>query len=308
MTNTILVVGSLNMDVVMSVATLPNRGQTLTIKQIDHYPGGKGGNQAMAASLLGADVKFIGCVGEDKAGRQLIESLREAKVDVSSIVVDKGVQTGTAYITVEESGENTICVFPGANGSLSREMVETRLNSRKPAAIVASLEIPLDPVATILEWGKKNGIITVLNPAPARKLSKDIYANSDYLIPNETELALLSEMEIKSVDDVQKGCRRLLEQGVKAVVVTLGDQGAYFCSANEEFYEPAVQVDMVDATGAGDAFVAAFTQQIVQGISVKDAIRFASLTGAKTVTKPGAQSALPTLEEVRKFASRMISG
>jgi len=302
MNTKVLVVGSINMDVVMTVKTLPARGQTVPGFAMQRFPGGKGANQAVALSLLGTPVTFLGCVGEDESGHRLIASLRQRGVDTSSLHVEASTPTGTAFIAVEESGENFICVYAGANGMLDQDKVRNHAELAHASAVIASLEIPLEPVALALELAHEKGVTTVLNPAPARELTDHVYQNVDYLIPNETELAQLSGVKVASLEDVRLASAQLLKRGVKVVVSTLGSQGAYYYSETEQFHVPATSVQMVDATAAGDAFVAAFTSKIITGATPRQAVEFATLVGALTVTKPGAQDSLPSKEEVEDFA------
>jgi ribokinase len=304
MKSKILVVGSINMDVVMTVEKLPARGQTVPGLAMQSFPGGKGANQAVALSLLGSPVTFLGCVGQDESGHRLINNLRESGVDTSSVHIEAATPTGTALIAVEESGENFICVYAGANSKLDQEKVRKHAELDKVSAVIASLEIPLEPVDLVLELAHKRGITTVLNPAPARELTNRIYQHVDFLIPNETELAQLSGLKVENLDDVRLASARLLTRGVKVVVSTLGTQGAYYYSETEQFHVPAISVQMVDATGAGDAFVAAFTSKITAGATSRQAVEFAALVGALTVTKPGAQNSLPSMEDVEDFAKR----
>lgn len=288
------------MDHVMRVNRLPAPGETIMVSEIQSFPGGKGANQAVAAARLGAAVRFLGCVGDDESGKTLVNNLEQSGVDVSSIAVDAGISTGTAVITVEDSGENAIFVYPGANSKLSSEMVQNTALSGV-SAVVASLEVPIESVRVALQLAKEQGITTVLNPAPAQDLDESIYEHVDYLIPNETELAYLSGLTVETIADVKKASAKLLGLGVKAVVATLGSNGAYFFSQDEQFHVPALKVKAVDATAAGDSFVAAFTTKIMEGSSPREAVEFAGLVGAVTVTRLGAQSSLPTLQELTEF-------
>jgi len=298
----ITVVGSLNMDLVTRVKVMPRVGETLIGKDYKQIPGGKGANQADAIAKLGSKVYMIGRVGDDGFGSDLIQSLNSDGVDVSYIKRDKNAPTGIALIMVEDHGDNSIVVIPGANFELTPKDIDDSLHAIEEADIVVTqLEIPIDTVRYTLKKAKELCKYTVLNPAPAAKLDDELIKNVDLLTPNETELEILSGMKIETEEDILAGARILIDKGVKELIVTLGDKGALY--VNEEvsnFYE-AYRVNPVDTTAAGDSFTAGIAVALSEGKSMDKAIKFASKVGALTVTKEGAQSSLPTREEVMQF-------
>jgi ribokinase len=289
----IVVVGSINLDTVLNVDHLPREGETVTA--VEHFtnPGGKGANQAVAAARLGRSVAFVGCVGDDAAGRMLVDSLEENGVDTSSTsIVDS--PSGMAAITVGPKGANTIVVSPGANARLSPERVESAAALiRGAGAVMVQLEIPLESVAMALRLADG---ITVLNPAPARRLDSAILRTADVIVPNETELAILlgDPSPGQGVDYAKMAAAALADR----VVVTLGAAGAVYVDRGSSGHVPAPPVEAIDTTGAGDAFCAGLTDALLSGSSMGDAVAWGVRAGSITVTRPGAQIALPTRDEL----------
>jgi ribokinase len=290
----IAVVGSLNLDTTVRVPRLPQPGET--VLGSDHFSdtGGKGANQAVAAARLGRRVSMVGMVGDDDAGRQLIAALDRDGVDVSNIASsDTG--SGMAVITVDEAGENMIVVDPGANGVFTVKALEPMTTAVATAdVVVLQLEIPLPTVAAAVEMA--TGVV-VLNPAPAASLDPEVLASVTVLVPNATELALLAGAEVPATPtDAIDLARRL--DGPDAVVVTLGAAGAVVVGDNGALHVPAPVVEAVDPTAAGDAFCGGLADALVRGEGLEDAVRWAVRVGAVTATRWGAQSSLPTREEV----------
>jgi len=294
----IVVVGSLNQDTTVRVARLPQPGETVLGQGHFSDAGGKGANQAVAAARLGSTVAMVGMVGADAAGARLLQSLREAGVSATSVGRSTEVATGLALITVDERGENMIVVSPGANGALLPQNVRASAEILEAAAItLLQLEIRTDTVA---EAAEISGGKVILNPAPARFLEPGLLANVDVLIPNRTELGVLTgSPEPRTVEEAARLASTF--DGPHAVVVTLGADGALLVEGGDAVHVPSVAVDSVDPTGAGDAFCAGMADALVQGSSTEDAVRWAVRCGAAATLRWGAQASLPTREDVERL-------
>ncbi|KXZ39716.1 ribokinase [Alkalithermobacter thermoalcaliphilus JW-YL-7 = DSM 7308] len=300
--NSICVVGSLNMDLVINVDNMPKLGQTVIGKNLKKVCGGKGANQAVAIARLGANVNMIGKVGDDDFGQSLINSLKQDKVNTDFVKIRKDIPTGLAFITVNKDADNSIIVSPGANYDLNEEDINDCIDAIKCSNIVVTqLEIPLKTVSYLLKVAKSLGKYTILNPAPATKLSDEIIKNVDLLTPNETELEILSEFQIRNEDDIVLAGRKLLKKGVKELVVTLGEKGSLYMNNNTIKRFKSFKVKAIDTTAAGDSFTGALAVALSNDNNIDKAIEFASKVGALTVTKCGAQSSLPYLEDVLNF-------
>jgi ribokinase len=298
----VLVVGSANVDYVVSAPRLPAPGETVTGGTLLINYGGKGANQAVAARRLGAVVKFIGCVGDDAAGAGIHARLAAEGIDVSGVSSTSQAATGTALIVVDPEGRNQIAVAPGANHRLSVEMVAARRDDFAwPHVVMCPLELPPLTVAWTLREAKSRGALTVFNPAPVQPLPDEVWPHVDYLTPNESEAARLTG----GVADAEAAAFELLARGVRTVVVTLGAQGVLACSGATSLRVAAPAVTAIDTTGAGDAFNGALAVALGEGRSLTDALRFATAAGALTCTRRGAQDALPTREEVEALLGRM---
>lgn len=301
----IVVIGSLNMDLVVQASRLPLGGETIMGTAFHEIPGGKGANQAVAMARLGAKVKMIGKVGKDGFGTSLLSTLAVDGVDTSAIETCEEKSTGVALITLQDSGENSIIVVPGANGEVSSEdILKNKQAIQNAGIVVAQLEVPMDTVATALKTAKEGGAFTILNPAPAQRLSQEILSHVDLLTPNETELALISQMPVTDMISIRKAAQALIDEGVKALIITLGSEGSlYLNNKGETLYQKAFKVEAIDTTAAGDSFTGGLAVCINQGKPMDEALEFASKVGALTVQKLGAQSSLPRLEEVEAFQS-----
>lgn len=288
----IVVVGSLNHDTTVFVPRLPAPGETVLGKTQVTDTGGKGANQAVAASRLGADVSMVGRVGADGAGRTLLDVLDRENIDHSSVVVDPGLPTGAAFITVDEAGENTIVVNSGANAALTvADLPEQEI--RAANVVLAQLESPIGVIIRAAELCEGTFI---LNPAPAAPLDQLLLGLVDILVPNRTELAVLANLPpAVALDDVMRAVRIV---GANRTVVTLGSEGALVVVDGNYIHVQAPKVESVDPTAAGDAFCGALAAGLCRGLDMDEAARWAVLAGAATVTKAGAQSALPTIEDI----------
>lgn len=293
----IIVVGSMNMDLVVQAPHLPAPGETLLGSQFQTFPGGKGANQAVAATRLGARVHMIARVGEDGFGQALIDNLRADGVDTTYITKDPNAPTGTALITLDQAGENTIVVVPGANSCLSpKDVLAAESIFEGARLLLLQLEIPLATVKQAIELAHKHGLQVILNPAPAIDLEAELLRTVDYLIPNETELQRLTGME-----DFQTAADLLHDLGVANLVVTLGGDGVYLVYDSHKIHLPAYPVAVVDTVAAGDAFVGGFAAALIEGQSILSATSFGNASAALAVTRKGAQPSLPTHDEVVAF-------
>ncbi|OGO77807.1 MAG: ribokinase [Clostridiales bacterium GWB2_37_7] len=298
----ITVIGSLNMDLVTYTGRMPVVGETIMGRSFKQIPGGKGANQADAIAKLGAEVRMIGCVGSDVMGNILMEALKNDGVDITQIKKIEGVSTGIASITVDSAANNCIIVVSGANNMLSIQDIQAAYDAIQTSeVVVAQLEVPLDTVKFALKTAKQLGKLTILNPAPASELDDDFLANVDILVPNDTELEMISGIQVKNENDVKKAAQVLMNKGVKELIVTLGSKGCIHINESGVKAYPAYKVNAVDTTAAGDSFIGAVAVAINEGKSFEEAIYFATAVGALTVTKEGAQSSLPLRAVVENF-------
>lgn len=290
------------MDLVVNTKNMPKVGETIIGSSFAQIPGGKGANQAVAAARLGGSVSMLGKVGDDSFGEILKNALTRDKVNIKYVMKENDCSTGVAFITVDEQANNSIIVVPGANFKITKEDIDNNIDLiNKAEIIVTQLEVPLEVVKYSLLKAKAAGKYTILNPAPAQPLEDEIISNVDLLIPNETELEILAGIEIKSEEDLFTAGKRLIEKGVKQLIVTLGDEGSIYFTKHEVVKFAAYKVKAVDTTAAGDSFVGALAVALGNKMEMAKAINFASKVGALTVTKPGAQSSLPHLKDVLDF-------
>ncbi|TVY07381.1 ribokinase [Paenibacillus cremeus] len=300
----IVVVGSLNLDLVMQVEAFPKEGETLFGSGLSEVAGGKGANQAAAVGKLGTAVSLIGKVGRDASGDKLIHSLQQAGVDTCALLPSDQ-PTGRALITVNASGHNYIVVIPGANADLTPfDIDEQRQVIEHCEMVVLQLEIPIETVAYTLRLAKRLGKTTILNPAPApaHQLSSELLQLVDFLIPNEHELQSLTGFQaVADPASLEVAAQSLLELGAQAVLVTLGEKGCCYLDRQQVKTYPARKVEAVDTTAAGDSFIAGFAVSYLQQRDLDAAVAYAQQVAAITVTRHGAQSSLPTREEVEAF-------
>jgi len=289
----VVVVGSLNQDLVASVPRIPAPGETVMASGHAAFAGGKGANQATAAARLGASVSMVGRVGNDAIGMSLREGLERDGVDVSRVIVDDESATGLALINVDDSGENAITVSPGANGRLSAaDVAAAAVHIEAAAVVLIQLEIPIAAVARAAELARGT---VILNPAPAVPLPVGVLENVDILVPNENELGLLAGMGTATEEEVIVAARSLPADDV---VVTLGARGALVVSRAGATQVSPIAVEPVDTTGAGDAFCGALAAELARGAYVQAAARFAARVAAVAVTRHGAQASMPTREDL----------
>ena len=299
----IVVVGSLNMDLVVRVPKIPEPGETILGNGFATFPGGKGANQAVAAARLGADVTMIGQVGSDSFGEALIENLNNEGVQTEFVAVDRTEATGVALITVDADGQNSIAVASGANYTFTSKQVNQAWNKLNDVDIlVMPLETPPDTIIAATKLARESHAKVILNPAPARPLTKELLSMIDVIVPNELEVIQIVNFLGSPVNEIQDAVNILLDYGVGAVVTTLGSDGAeIFEKDKKSLHLTQYDVDIVDTTAAGDAFIGAFAVGLGEGKSLYDACCFANAAGALTVTKAGAQPSLPKRIEVDKL-------
>lgn len=305
----ILVIGSLNIDMVINVDHTPVTGETILSDHMAMVPGGKGANQACAAGCLGADVVMLGAVGEDAYADMQRESLGKAGVDVSYLVRKQDVSTGLAVVTVNRDGDNSIVVISGANMALTPADIDANESLiRECELVILQLEIPLDTVCYAAKRAKELGKKVVLDPAPVpNDFPEELYQYVDIIKPNETELARLTGVGSGDAD-IAPAASLLRGRGVKNVLVTLGEKGVYLDSEEcGRCMIPAHKVRAVDTTAAGDSFTAALAMMLMQGKDIREAAEFANCVSAIVVTREGAQSSIPTLEEVIKYREGLAS-
>jgi ribokinase len=302
----VVIVGSLNMDLVTRAPRLPRAGETLAGQSFVTVPGGKGANQAVAAARLGASVAMIGCVGDDAYGEQLRAALLAEGVDCQAVTRVSGESTGVALIVVDDSSQNAIVIVAGGNGHVTASVVDSfDALLCQAEVIICQLEVPLDTVGHVLKRGHELGKTVILNPAPASgPLPPQWFAWIDYLIPNESEAAALTGLPVDSVASADAAASALLAAGVSKVIVTLGEQGALFASKSRSEHFPAPKVQPIDTTAAGDTFVGGFAAALAAGKSESDAIRFGQVAAALSVTRSGAQPSIPTFAEVQACAAQ----
>ena len=306
----ILVVGSLNTDLVVRAPRFPEPGETIRGEDLQVIPGGKGANQAVAAARHGTRVSMLGRVGKDNFGDFLLDNLKSNKVD-SQLVQRDDASTGAAIIVVDENGQNSIVLSAGANSKVNDEDVNSASFSDYNLLLV-QLEIPIPAVLSAARRAHENGLRVILNPAPARELPNELISFADFLIPNETELSLLTGLPINDMNSTEQAARALLERGAKNVIVTLGSKGALIVTNTHVTQVDAFKVEVIDTTAAGDAFIGGFATKLLesdgkssnvqeQDLTLQNAVRYACACGALATTKFGAQPSLPTKEEVERF-------
>jgi ribokinase len=295
----VFVLGSINQDFVLKVERRPNPGETVTNAELSTGSGGKGANQAAAAARLGASVTFLGRVGDDEFGAPLVQALGEKGIDTSLVKQVSGESTGAAFITVTPDGENAITVAPGANRSLTPQDADAASEAIGDSRVlVAQMEIPVETVVRAVEIAVQRGIRALVNLAPTFEVPRELLEKLDPLVVNEHEAAFLLGGEVEGVDGALSAAPKLLSLGPQSAVVTIGEAGAVFASGESSNHLPAPKVDVVDTTGAGDAFVGALAARLASDASLEDAVAYAVRAGAAAVTKVGAQGALPTPETV----------
>jgi len=298
----VVVVGSLNMDLVVRAPRIPAPGETLLGGEFHTVPGGKGANQAVAAARLGARVSMVGRLGADDFATQLLANLEADGIDHSAVIQDASTTTGVALIVVADDGQNSIVVASGANMQVTPGDVDAAAETIAAAdVLLLQLEVPLDAVQRAAEIAHEHGVPVVLNPAPARDLPAGLLARVDVLIPNESETALLTGLPVDSETELEAAARALLDRGISTAILTLGARGAMLATGSEVEIIPTFKVQPVDTTAAGDAFVAGFSVALAEGKPVAEAVRWGNAAGALAATRLGAQTSLPRRAELEQL-------
>ncbi|QBS37358.1 ribokinase [Thermaerobacter sp. FW80] len=297
----VVVVGSLNLDLIVAVGRRPRVGETVIGKRLTRLPGGKGANQAVAAARLGCKTAMVGCLGNDEFGRMLLASLHESQVDTQHVVMLPDIETGTAVIVVDSGGENSIIVLPGANGCLGPDHVAAARDIIAAAhVLLLQLEVPQPTVFEAARIAHAGGVKVVLDPAPApsEPLPTELLRLVYLITPNETEAARLTGLPVDDPDGVRRAAEALRRQGAERVVVKRGSAGVYYLGPEGELEIPAFPVSVIDTTAAGDAFAGGVAAAIASGRPLTEALRWGCAAGALAVTRLGAQPAMPRLEEL----------
>ena len=306
MNKKVLVIGSLNMDFSISVDKLPVLGETVLGNSFNLLPGGKGANQAYALGKLGANVSMIGAVGNDDYGIKLIDNLKSVNVEVSGIKVLDNESTGCAFVNVDRNGDNNIIAIGGANLKVSKSMIDENINLLKETDyIVMQLEIPIETIEYVIELAKKYNKKIIVDPAPAKANIEELLKGVDIIKPNVTELEILTNTKIKSNNDVIRASKKLLECGVKNIIVTLGKDGSILINKDKNKHFQTFKVNTVDTTAAGDSFIAGLVKSLADGEPFEKSIKFGHIVSSYSVTKKGAQSSIPTIEELKTFIQEL---
>ncbi len=277
-------------------------GETILGEDFIMTPGGKGANQAVAAAKLGAEVYFIAKLGNDVFAEQSLKNFKKEGINTKYVIQTEEAPSGVALITVDDAGNNVIVVAPGANQKLSPEDIKrAESDITSSAVLVAQLEVPLETIEFAAQLANNCGVPFILDPAPAQELRPELLKIVDVLTPNETEAQILTGIEVTDEDSGCTSAKKLLEYGVKSVILTMGAKGFLLADNDRMEFVPAVKVDAVDATAAGDAFTGSLAVGLAQGKTLADAALFANQVAALSVTKMGAQSSMPTREAVESF-------
>lgn len=303
--NKLVVLGSVNADHVLQVPTFPRPGETLHGRNYQVIPGGKGANQAVAAARLKADIGFIACVGDDAFGIESCERFKLDGMDIRGVKVQADCPTGIAMIQVSDRGENSICLSAEANDRLTAEAIEDDLPSIRAASyLLMQLETPIDGIIKAAKVAKQAKTNVVLNPAPARELPLSLLSCVDVITPNETEAQVLTGITVTDDASAQQAATVLHQQGIEIVIITLGAKGVWLSENGRGQLIPGFRVSATDTTAAGDTFNGAFVTGLLENMPLESAIKFAHAAAAISVTRFGAQTSIPTRQEVNEFLAQ----
>ena len=296
----ISVLGIFVADISFSGPKIPAVGETILGNKYNVGPGGKGCNQAVAIARLGGKVNFISKIGKDAYGKLALETLKKNNINTENIIQDEKLQTGVAGILVDkQSGKNAINVIVGAPNSLKISEMNSQINLIKNSKIfLTQLEIPKDVTLHCLKTAKKNGCLTILNPAPASEISKEFYSYIDYFTPNETEAEFYTGIKITNEKEAKQAADKLINLGIKKIIITLGEKGLFYSDGQEEIHLKASSVKAIDTTGAGDAFNGALAFSLSKGKPIKACLELANKAAGLSTTKLGAGDAMPFIKDI----------
>lgn len=301
--NKICILGSINMDLVYHIKNMPKEGETLLSKGFERNPGGKGANQAVAAKRCGGNVSIFAMVGNDGNGTLLKKELEKEGIDTKGVLIHNELATGTAIIMVNDRGNNSIIVDSGANMGISVEDIKHRSDEiKKNNIIIAQFETPEEVTLEAFKIAKDEEQVTILNPAPARSISDELLKLTDIIIPNETEIEIITGIKVVDLESAKEAGEKLLNKGVKYVIITLGEKGAAIISNDRQALIPSFKVNAVDTTAAGDSFIGALSAKIdVDKLCFDEIVKgvaFGNKVSSIAVTRRGAQSSIPYIEEI----------
>lgn len=304
--NNICVIGSINMDVVLKVDRMVKVGESIFAKDLKNISGGKGANQAIACSRMNSKVSMVSKVGVDGNGQILVDKLKENNINTEYIFKDKEISTGMALITVDNEGNNSIIVASGANMTITEDEINKANEVIKNSDIVISqFEVPMKTILEGFKLAKKHNKLTILNPAPAKEINKELLKYTDIIIPNETEAYELTGVEVTDLNSAKEASKVLLEDGIKCVIITLGSKGAAVITKENADLVQAFKVNAVDTTAAGDSFIGGFASKLdVDNITfenIKKSIKFGNMVSSITVQREGAEPSIPYLKEVQNL-------
>jgi ribokinase len=304
--NRVCILGSINIDLILNVKKMPQVGETIFGENLKNASGGKGANQAIAASRCGSEVKMIGKIGNDNNGNSLVEALVKDSINVKYVGVDVDSPTGTALITVDEEGNNSIIVVPGANMTINHEeILAAKKIIEDSDLIISQFETPLQATIDAFKIAKGKKVITILNPAPAKTIPDELYSLTDIIVPNETEVYELSGVKVETLTDAKKAADLFLQRGVKYVIITLGEKGAVLIDKNRIQLIPAYKVNAIDTTAAGDSFIGALASVVnkdsINFDNLIEAIKFGNKVSSIVVQNEGAQPSIPYLSEIKRI-------
>ena len=297
----ITVLGIFVADISFSGPKIPSIGETILGKKYNVGPGGKGCNQAIAIARLGGNTNFISKIGKDAYGELALKTLEKNKISTENIIQDGNQQTGVAGILVDQNtGKNAINVIVGAPSSLKISEIEKQINLIKKSKIfLTQLEVPKDVTLHCLKTAKENGCTTILNPAPASEISNEFYNNIDFFTPNETEAEFYTGIKITNDQEAKQAADKLINLGIKKVIITLGEKGLFYSDGKEEIYLKASAVKAIDTTGAGDAFNGGLAFSLLKEKPIKDCLEFANKVAGISTTKLGAGDAMPFIQDIK---------
>ncbi|MCZ4236910.1 ribokinase [Staphylococcus equorum] len=303
MTNKVVIIGSTNVDKILNVDRFVKPGETLHLQNAQKiYGGGKGANQALATARSNAQTTFISKIGTEGDADFMLEDFEEAHMNTDYVMTTDTAQTGQAFITIDANGQNTILVYGGANMELNDTDVNKAADAIAEADyIIAQLEVPVPAIISAFKIARENNVTTILNPAPASELSKDLLTLTDIIVPNETEAELLSGIAVTDRASMHQNAEYFLSLGMKVVIITLGEQGTYYATANSAGLIPSFKVKAIDTTAAGDTFIGAFASRLnMTDFNIEESITYANKAASLTVQVEGAQKSIPLEQDVLK--------